>query len=300
MGRGGQPRHTPPRGGWVSLLWNGGSVSRGQVGQFAVERWFSLRGICNLVVLGSVVLVLSSGILVIDGISFRDEDRVKALHDWALQEVFNEKFDKSLSYCRQAIADFPDNIDIYPVMGKAYVGLKKYKEAEEAYSKFLEKYPFDQESLEDLGSLYVSLGRYSDAVVLYRRGVAGSKKRGFLAEGISRSFHVRLGDAYLRLNKLSEARSEFLAGESFSGALEGLVNVSIREGKIDEAVNLYWENFKKHPNSVDLVLDAGKIYEERGEFRQAKEFYERAIPVSTWRTAEITEALKKISGHLPQ
>ena len=45
-----EARPAPPRGGWVSFAWRGGSVCCGGVGQFRVERWVSLAWNMQLVV----------------------------------------------------------------------------------------------------------------------------------------------------------------------------------------------------------------------------------------------------------
>ena len=102
---------------------------------------------------------------------------------------------------------FRDYLTVAPrqswVMGQVGYALskqRKYEEAIEWTERGLRTRPGDAELLLQLASRFIDSGRYEEAVTLLKRVISEGGARG--------EVHLRLGYAYLKLDKLNEAERE--------------------------------------------------------------------------------------------
>lgn len=79
------------------------------------------------------------------------------------------RFSDALNDYKQALANNPDDINIYKKLGKAYQNLKDYQSAEEHYKTYLAQKPEDDEIWIDLGEVQRQSGRYNNALKSFER-----------------------------------------------------------------------------------------------------------------------------------
>jgi TolB-like protein/Flp pilus assembly protein TadD len=192
-----------------------------------------------------------------------------------------------VSVLDQAAARFKDAIDIDPTFGRAYAGLcetgvTRYrrtrdpadlKAAEAACQKALDVSPGLVESVRALAGLYVTSGRYSMALDIYRG----------LLERDSRNAdtHIGLGQALEGLGKLAEAEASFRRATevepSYWSAHNALGGFLFAHGRVDEAAAVYRRVVELVPSSAIVANNLGAALFMKGDVTGAIAAYERSL-----------------------
>jgi tetratricopeptide (TPR) repeat protein len=153
-----------------------------------------------------------------------------------------------------------------------------YAAAVELYKKALQFKPQHEDSLYYVGNCYFELQRYDDALKAYQNLIAANP------EGSSRGY-VRLGlihacfapRAPLDLNKADKAFRQALAMDPDSGALLGVAEVALLQGKWQEAQeNFEGENQTNHM-SVAAPYFLGYLLYRQGKKGEAWEWFRQAV-----------------------
>jgi tetratricopeptide (TPR) repeat protein len=153
--------------------------------------------------------------------------------------------------------------------------------------------------LEDLAELYMHLGRYEDAELLYLRAVEFYKHN--IGENDTHSALAatfsNLGAVYIYLNQLAKAEkalerelslleaqieSDFL---SIAINLTGLANVYQKQGRISDAEEFLNRALKMqedkipvaNTNKIDILIALATLYEDQNRDNDADAYYQRAI-----------------------
>lgn len=124
-----------------------------------------------------------------------------------------------------------------------------------------------------LGSTYLDLERWAEAVEAYERAVA-------LSPGLPTD-HSSLGIAYQHLEQYDRAVAAYqkaLAILPCDANTHDLLGDLYRKlGKVDEALHEYQESVRYAPDDFTAWHAIGQILEERGQMDEAKAAYEKAV-----------------------
>ena len=125
------------------------------------------------------------------------------------------------------------------------------------------------------GTRFYASGHYSAAATAFAGAV-------MLGQGSARG-HVELGSTYLALKKYADAEKEFLKAQSMDddscaacglgAAYHGLDRVDAAEKQFQRAMSL-------NPGDVCAYRESGKMYYERGKYRDAIAAFKRAVTFS--------------------
>ncbi len=153
------------------------------------------------------------------------------------------------------------------------------------------------DALNNLGILYLDLGKMTEAEALYQRALAG-KEKAFGPDHTSTLDTVNnLGNLYSDLGKMTEAEALYqraLAGyekafgpdhTSTLDTVNNLGNLYRRQGKTREAEALYQRalaGYEKalgpdHTSTLDTVNNLGLLYSDLGKMTEAEALYQRAL-----------------------
>ena len=107
------------------------------------------------------------------------------MREWKLlidAYAFSKQFEKALSLCRKAIIKFPDNWELYCLMGQIYEDMKKYEEAIPCYEKAGTLGTFFCDEKYSIAMCYRKLERFSEAYQIYLEIADIHRKNGYDVE----------------------------------------------------------------------------------------------------------------------
>lgn len=169
--------------------------------------------------------------------------------------------------------------------------IRRLGEAEQWYKDALKRAEFTgrdvQKALNSLGSLYILLGHYEDALECFERLI--DEYPDFF--DIAKTYN-RIGVASFRLDRYDEALDYFKAAlkaepdmpeaifnmKTVQTRLSSLNNARYQErmGNLPEAINYYNEAIASYPDYVAAWYNLGKLYYSQGEYDKAVKHLERA------------------------
>ncbi|MEC8022456.1 MAG: tetratricopeptide repeat protein, partial [Myxococcota bacterium] len=226
-----------------------------------------------------------------------------------------KKYRKSLELAESAVVLDPKDADMFGLIGNIHLRTARLRNAAKAFRRVLQLRPTSIPVRVNLGTVLFRLGEYRRASELYEDVLAKSKGNPAL--------HYNLGSCYYQLKKWSQAitqlsvylrsydedsKAHYFIGRAYAG--KGLVreatNHLARATVLDEknpwapfalAELAYGNNdletadtfaetaLQRASNEPDILILAGMVARERGDFPRAVSRLEAAIPLAA--TSEI-------------
>jgi tetratricopeptide (TPR) repeat protein len=191
-----------------------------------------------------------------------------------------EEFESGLPDQQHYVAAVPDDFDGWYNLGIAYRKTRQTDLAIDAYKKALSIDSTGVEAMINLGTIYVDLGRFEEALTLYDRALT-------LGE-IPAAYNGR-GEAHVGLGHLEEAQADFersIALMPYSSfAYCRLANVYFQLGRFQDAVEAAQQAERTAtdcPPDQNLLELHARAYFELGLYDQAIEFMDRALEKGTY------------------
>ena len=162
--------------------------------------------------------------------------------------------------------------EAYGSLGQVYHAYEFLDAAEVCYRNATRLTPDDFRWLHLLGYLFQQSGRLEEAVPFYTAARAARPD-----DHVARLY---LGDVYLRLNRLPEARAQFQAtvGIFPAAAFDGLGQVALLEGRFEEAVAHFEAALQRVPESGRTHYSLAMAYRGLGRLDLAESHLRRVGP----------------------
>lgn len=142
-----------------------------------------------------------------------------------------EKYEEAASILQESLMYDPRNLETMNSLGVCYGSLKRYDMAIEQFKKSIAIDPTFVNAYLNLGATYEFMLKHDDAIKEYRRAMAMVKSAHDIA-----LIHVRIGDAFIKMDDYARAKEEYVKALSFCGGkfeeLEKVVRS--RLDKLDE------------------------------------------------------------------
>lgn len=186
-----------------------------------------------------------------------------------------KQFQQALSLCQQALALDPEAANIYPLLGKALLGLKRLSEAVAAFEKAVQLNPADATIHTNLGSLYAQMQRWEQAVKCYERAIA-------LQPNLVAA-HRNLGKVWQKLGQPQQAlscRYQALIWQPDQGEASEFLAVGnslLQGGRLQEAEVCYRQVVRRSPHDSQAYHNLGEVLSAQGLWSQAEAAYRRAV-----------------------
>ncbi|WP_419936358.1 tetratricopeptide repeat protein [Candidatus Palauibacter sp.] len=206
-------------------------------------------------------------------------------------------FDQALGLLKEALARYPDSIELLVSLGYTRLAREEYAWARAAFEEVLRLDPEHEEALAGQGDVLLKLGERASAFLLFEALVAlGYDQdvelmlcvgRSLLREGL-----LRRAERFFRLALAADP-------ESADAALD-LAFTFYREGDSEGA--LYWsrEAVRRDPGFGEARALYGNVLYERGDFRAALAQLETipapdvSDPAVAWRIIELKRRLRDL------
>lgn len=204
---------------------------------------------------------------------FLPEDVAHSLHK-ASQAMQREDYDAALRILYRTHAEHPDFHRTHHMIGMCHFHQEKFDEALSAFDRAIEQ---REEAVSHLyaGLSAEQLGHAHEAQVHFRRGLELSD-----ADELKFDLLFGLGRAYLAQSRADKAVRELKKAvkdrPDQSEAAVLLARALLQRGKLDEAREVLESPAARSAGQPALIL-RGEIEEARGQNKQAREAYEKAL-----------------------
>ena len=202
---------------------------------------------------------------------------------------------KTIATLEKALALNPYHEEAHLMLGVIYE-LGQYRDnrkAEEQYRLALKTNPNNVRANFFIGRLYSSIGAYKEAIPFLEKATKSDQKT---------HAHFLLGQIHIEAKKWMEAKREINLGihkfpdDGWGYALLG--KLLVWEGNDAEAILNFEKALRIEIGLYGHVIEAGSIYEERGQYEKAIALYKRALKIV--RTNPLEDALKNAEAKLPK
>ena len=171
------------------------------------------------------------------------------LNDLGNAAIAKKEYDQAVKYYRDALAYAPNDAVIWGNLGGAYGGAGNHGEAMKALDKSLDLNPKHDYALRVKGSLFLSQGKYDEAIKHYSRAVEEIKPDN--RNALSDALLGRAKASYM-VGKYAEALSDFKG--SFEAADVG--NTTFRQGLCGW---IAWTHYYRGEFS-EAILEANRVF----------------------------------------
>ncbi|WAK74292.1 MULTISPECIES: tetratricopeptide repeat protein [Oscillatoriales] len=186
-----------------------------------------------------------------------------------------KQFQQALSLCQQVLALDPETANIYALLGKALLGMKRLPEAVAAFQKAVQLNPEDATIHTNLGSLAARMQGWEQAIKCYERAIA-------LQPDLVAA-HRNLGKVWHKLGKPQQAvscRYQALILQPEEGEVSEFLAVGnslLQSGRLQEAEVCYRQVVRRSPHDSQAYHNLGEVLSAQGLWSEAEAAYRRAV-----------------------
>jgi tetratricopeptide (TPR) repeat protein len=216
----------------------------------------------------------------------------KSVLSEAISLINSGRPDKAAAMCRAALERNPDDINMVALLGAILLKGHQIPEAEKYLRQAIRLAPSFAKPHEDLGHLLVEKGKPEEAVDILRKATRLDPK-------LDHAF-FDLGKALAMLGQGKEADEAFEKSFDLNPERKKLALAAEhqKEGRWEEAEQLYREVLRNNPTHVDAMRLLGNVTLQSGRIYQAERLFRRAVanaPDFVQAHIDLGTALKKQS-----
>lgn len=176
------------------------------------------------------------------------------------------KFSSALKELKVAESIIPDSRPLIMLLGNTYRRLGMLDDAEQVLKRGRMVFPDDCEMLNNLGNIYMAKGVYSEAEEAYRTAMRTMHEDPRILNN--------LGVLRMQTNNLDDAESLFRKASKLKPQwrtpLKNLEHLAKRMEILEKNIEQIREEYRNHPNYLDIGLNLGKNLFFRGFYSEAK------------------------------
>jgi len=168
--------------------------------------------------------------------------------------------------------------DIYFKSGKTYLETRNIPQAIEGFHKSLKVYPLEGTAVSHLAIAYLNLGKMDEAINLLKYGTLIDPYNAdnyFMLSKVYLSFYDHGAKEAIK-DSIANAEIALKIDPYYAEAYEIKGQIFERQGKINEAAQMYEKTFWINPTLATAIQEIEGIYRKLGEIDQARKIFEKA------------------------
>jgi tetratricopeptide (TPR) repeat protein len=197
---------------------------------------------------------------------------IEAQYEFGKFYLSQGKYQEAISRFRKADALKP-RIEHLLGIAKGEILLKKYNDAEDTYKDAIARYSGHWRSLEGLGTLFLTIGRFQEAEELFNQALQEQSN--------ADTVYYNLGVALERQGRVDEAlvsyRTALLKNNRLKPARIALIRRSLDTGKLADAKRYLEEGILLYPKDVPILLLQVELLQMYGDFDDALTLLDRIL-----------------------
>lgn len=179
----------------------------------------------------------------------------------------------ALEAFKKAVKQDPKNAYFHKGLGQAYLTLKRYGDAVDAFRKAVEINPYYVDARSDLGTALVLQGKRLEGRKEYM--AVFNDPTNPTPELTARNIGMTYFDEKKYTEALNWFRTALNRNKAYPEAHIRAADTLVAMGKLDEAILLLENALKTVPDDADLELGLGEAYYQAGRFSDARIRLER-------------------------
>ncbi len=189
----------------------------------------------------------------------------------AIELINTGHIEQAEALCRDAVARNPQDVNVTALLGATLLKSRRFDEAEKYLRATIQLAPSFAKPHEDLGRLLVEPRRAQEPAELLRTATR-------LDPSLEMA-HFNLGKALVMLGKGKEADEAFEKSFDLNPERKKLAHAAehYKEGRLEEAEQLFGEVLRANPDNVDALRMMGTIALSASRFDEAERYLRRAI-----------------------
>jgi len=191
----------------------------------------------------------------------------------ALVASDSDQYEEAILAYKQVAMLEPENTSVLNNIGSLFMKLGKYEEAQAVFDDALKKNGSDPVSWNGLGSVYASLDRLDEAIDCLRKAIKFNA--GYVNPWI------KLGDVLLQKNRYEDALYAFMRTVEMDNknvhAWSEIGSIYFKAGSFEQAIDAFKKAIILGVDSAVLFSDLADAYSHLGRYSEAMQFYQKAI-----------------------
>jgi cellulose synthase operon protein C len=193
-------------------------------------------------------------------------------------EMDRQQYGLADEYIKKSLEREPNNSAAYVQLGNLRMDQREQAEAQKAYRQALDQDPNSTDALGGILNVDLVNHQPDQAIATARAEIAKNPKNA--------GFHIMLGQLLMEQKRdLSGAETEFRQAldldKKNADAMVKLGQVQDARGQTDQALQTYLDGAKANPRNVVFYILAGTIYQNRQDWDQAKQQYQKALEIQS-------------------
>ncbi len=183
---------------------------------------------------------------------------------------------ESIGYLKQAFQIYPDFAEAHVEMGRLLERAHMYDAAVAEDIKALSLKPMNATANNNLGSVYITLGKYRESIPYLQKSIEGNPNFKFVYLNLARSYkQLKIYDsAAINYNKMLQFDPGYM------DAQKELATAYFMMQKYDSAAIHFKAVCDLNPNDPDAVNNLGAVYLNSKKYPQAIEQFKKAIALN--------------------
>lgn len=189
----------------------------------------------------------------------------------------------------ERIASEDPGPDAFLNLGRAYVQLSRYPEAEAAYGQLLALFPDHPVALNNLGNIALRRGNTEEAIKLYTRAIEARPDYllAYFQLGDALEDAGRYKDAYTTYSKvLTLEPKDPQELEAYDDALYRMASLDIAMGAHERAAQMLEELIRARPDHKSASYAYGNVLLQLGRTKEAQEAFARHLEIRSKITSD--------------
>jgi tetratricopeptide (TPR) repeat protein len=185
------------------------------------------------------------------------------------------QYEDAIKHYQKAVKLYPENDNLFFLLGLAHVSLGKYEDALKDFQKAAELNQDNELTFHGMGIAFVNLGKYKEAIETYQKAIA--------LNPANDNYFYQIGMAHGNLGKHEVALKNFQKAielnqendEAFYG--QGIAFENLRKYK--EAIEAFKKAIELNPENPLVFHDLGITFSNLKQYDEAIESYRNAIEI---------------------
>lgn len=218
-----------------------------------------------------------------------EEDSTGAMYYLAYIYFSEARYDESIEMLKKYLELEGEELLPLKLLGNCYIELEKFKDAREVLFHCLKLTDDKAGIYNDIGLSYYREGDYEEALNSYNKSIE-------LVENYGTAYGNR-ALVYESLSLYDEALSDYkkaLEYKEEKGYYYGIADIYEKLKQYDEAINIYEKIIESYGESAQVLGEIGWAEYMKHNFKEAEEYYKKAIEMNEDNRAYIYGRLGKV------
>ena len=194
--------------------------------------------------------------------------------------VHTRQFYEAVELYTEAIEIAPGFVPLYALLGDAYKSMFQYEDAINEFRMVLWHDPLNILAYRALCQIYEELGDYDNAIVMYEKLIELNPNNPI--------YHSNLANIYYMSGNTKEAVTCYYnaimlnPSQSWTSIIAQTLGYVFQESEknFDAAISSYQNALHLTPKDVDIYINLGSVFYDKGDFQSALAIYNLALEIA--------------------